>query len=191
MGVLAQLAIYALWLLWGMSWLIAAAWSNRTAKRAPWQENMAQRLAVILGVVLLFGFYSPRHLALTTLWSPSQSFGWAMVGLVLAGFTFAWWARLHLGLMWSSDVGRKADHQIVATGPYRLVRHPIYSGIILAAFATAAQMGTAAALAGAAIMTLAWYIKARFEERFLARELGQAYEAYAGRVPMLVPFAKF
>jgi protein-S-isoprenylcysteine O-methyltransferase Ste14 len=86
-------------------------------------------------------------------------------------------------------VSRKAEHHIVDTGPYRIVRHPIYTGIILASAATALQRGTAQAWLGMSVMTLGWYIKARLEERFLRDELGaDAYGAYARRVPMLVPF---
>jgi protein-S-isoprenylcysteine O-methyltransferase Ste14 len=69
------------------------------------------------------------------------------------------------------------------------VRHPIYTGIILAALATAAQLGTALAVAGAVVLWVGFWIKARLEERFLRDELGEgAYDAYRQRVPMLVPF---
>jgi protein-S-isoprenylcysteine O-methyltransferase Ste14 len=113
---------------------------------------------------------------------------WVLVAIAVAGFAFTWWARFHLGRLWSSSVSRKADHRIVDTGPYGIVRHPIYTGIIVASAATAAQRGTAPAWLGMALMTLGWYIKARLEERFLRDELGaDAYDAYARRVPMLVP----
>lgn len=185
-----QLVIYLLWLIWAASWFAAALWSDRTHKRAPWKENLVQRLIVLLGVVLLFGIYSPRSL-FGIGWELPDMWGWVMAALVLAGLGLCWWARIHLGQLWSADVGRKARHHVVDSGPYALVRHPIYSGIILASFATAAQFGTLTALAGAAIMTLGWYVKARFEEKFLQEELGPAYEAYRTRVAMLVPLAKF
>jgi protein-S-isoprenylcysteine O-methyltransferase Ste14 len=86
-------------------------------------------------------------------------------------------------------VTRKADHRIVDTGPYGIVRHPIYTGIILSVFATAAFKGTGVAFLGAAIMTVGFWIKARLEERFLRQELGaETYDSYRRRVPMLVPF---
>ena len=90
-----------------------------------------------------------------------------MVGLAALGFAFCWWARLYLGRLWSGSVTRKEGHHIVDTGPYRLVRHPIYSGIILAALATAIERGTPVSFAGFAVMTLGWWIKARLEKRFL------------------------
>jgi protein-S-isoprenylcysteine O-methyltransferase Ste14 len=88
-------------------------------------------------------------------------------------------------------VVKKAGHHVVDTGPYRLVRHPIYSGLIFAAFATAIQKGTPFALLGVAIVTLAFCIKARREERFLRAELGEnAYDAYACKTAMLVPLVR-
>jgi protein-S-isoprenylcysteine O-methyltransferase Ste14 len=85
----------------------------------------------------------------------------------------------------------KAGHHVVDTGPYSLVRHPIYSGLIFAAFATAIEKGSSFALLGAATITLAFYTKARREEHFLRAELGKdAYDAYARKTAMLVPFPR-
>ena len=82
----------------------------------------------------------------------------------------------------------KPDHKVVDTGPYALVRHPIYTGILLAGYATAALKGTVLGIAGASVITLGIWMKARLEETWLAQELGA--EAYGGRrrrLPMLVP----
>jgi protein-S-isoprenylcysteine O-methyltransferase Ste14 len=59
-----------------------------------------------------------------------------LVGATVSGFAFSWWARIVLGRLWSSGVTRKTDHRIVTTGPYKVVRHPIYSGIIIAVLAS-------------------------------------------------------
>src|SRR6266478_3046815 len=76
-------------------------------------------------------------------------------------------------------------------GLYWFVRHPIYTGIIIASFATAIDKGTYVALAGAVLMLVGWFIKARVEERFLRTELGpEAYDAYARKTAMLVPFVR-
>ncbi len=80
---------------------------------------------------------------------------------------------------------------MVDTGPYGIVRHPIYTGIILASAATAAMRGTALAWLGACVMTTGWVIKARLEEEFLREELGaETYGEYARRVPMLSPLPR-
>jgi protein-S-isoprenylcysteine O-methyltransferase Ste14 len=112
-----------------------------------------------------------------------------MAGLAAAGFAFTWWARVTLGDLWSSAVSRKENHVIIETGPYRLVRHPIYTGLIAAAFATAVEVGSAQALISAALMSFGFWMKARLEERFLMAQLGEAsYAAYRRRTPMLAPF---
>jgi len=88
-------------------------------------------------------------------------------------------------------VVKKAGHHVVDTGPYRVVRHPIYSGVIFAALGTAMENGTAFAMLGVAIVALAFYIKARREERFLRAELGEdAYNFYARKTAMLLPFMR-
>ena len=96
----------------------------------------------------------------------------------------------HLHLVFNDVVDDIHDH-VVDTGPYRLVRHPIYSGLIFAAFATAIKKGTSFALLGVTIVALACYIKVRREECFLRAELGaNAYDAYARKTAMLVPFVR-
>ena len=83
----------------------------------------------------------------------------------------------------------REGHRVVDTGPYRLVRHPIYTGFIAAILAFALLRTTPAALAGALLLALTMAAKAKTEEHFLRRELGaEAYDAYARKTPMLVPF---
>ena len=177
-----------MWVAWWILWIAAAKWSDRAVKAPPARYHVVYRLLPAAGALLLFGAIRPRSGELA-FWRAPDAIGWMMVGVALAGFLFTVWARFTLGRLWSSSVSRKAEHHIVDTGPYRLVRHPIYTGIILAAVATAVARGTFEAWLGAAIMTSGWFIKARLEERFLRDELGaDAYDAYARRVPMLVPF---
>ena len=112
-----------------------------------------------------------------------------MTALTAVGFGLAWWARLHLGKLWSAFVTRKDEHRVIETGPYGIVRHPIYTGIILAVVTIAILKGNLYALNGAFLIVLGFWIKARLEERFLSQELGpEAYAAYRRRVPMLIPF---
>lgn len=180
-------AVGLLWIVWFATWMIAAFWSDRAAKRPGAASELLYRVVTFFCAFLLFspnrGFHGQFGL-----WTPSEAVGWALVGLAAAGFLFCWWARLHLGRLWSGWVTRKADHHIVDTGPYAIVRHPIYTGIILSAFATAVLKGSVVAVCGAAVMTIGFWIKARLEERFLRQELGaDAYDSYRRRVPMLMP----
>jgi protein-S-isoprenylcysteine O-methyltransferase Ste14 len=184
-----QLAISYLWAFWFVTWIIAAFWSDRSAKRPGLRAEFLYRIVTLTGAVLLFAIANRSYRGPMFLWSFSREVNWALFGAAAGGFLFCWWARIHLGRLWSGWVSKKDGHRVIDTGPYAIVRHPIYTGIILAVFATAAIKGTLFALLGAAIMTLGFWIKARLEERFLRQEMGAAsYDAYSRRVPMLVPF---
>jgi protein-S-isoprenylcysteine O-methyltransferase Ste14 len=185
-------AIAIVWIAWFVSWWLAAGWSNPTVKQLEARREIPYRLVVIVGIILLAGWYPHRFSSELVLWRIRVALGWAMVALAVAGFLFMWWARIHLGKLWSASVRLKSDHRIVDTGPYAFVRHPIYTGIIVAGFASAILRGTAAGFLGAILMTVSWYIKARMEEQFLREQLGtESYDAYTRRVPMLVPFLKW
>lgn len=169
--------------------MLAAFWRDRAAKQPPTRSQIVYRLLAISGAVFLFDRVIPP--LDVRLWRWPAAVQWAMVVISGCGFAFTWWARIHLGKLWSSNVGRKADHHIVDTGPYGIVRHPIYTGITVASIATAALRATIGAWMGTALLTIGWYVKARLEERFLREQLGaDNYDAYARRVPMLVPFMR-
>jgi protein-S-isoprenylcysteine O-methyltransferase Ste14 len=179
----AYTAILCLWGAWILSWMVAASWSNRTEARPRFGAELLYRIVSVAGFLLLFG--ARRE---PPLWKASVEFNCCLVGVAAGGFILCWWARIHLGRMWSSSVTYKADHRIVDTGPYALVRHPIYTGIIIAAAATAALQARAIAFAGLVLLILGFWIKARLEERFLRDHLGaQAYDAYARRTGLLFP----
>lgn len=180
-------AIVFLWLIWAVSWAAAALWADRAEKRAGFEAEAPYRIVLMLGTAL---FFIPAHSYVGRLrfWIPDLTAAWTCVALIAAGLVFSWWARLHLGRLWSGTVTAKAEHRVVDSGPYGLVRHPIYTGLLLAILATMAAKGTLWGIAGALLLTVGIYMKARLEERFLRTELGPAYDDYARRVPMLVPF---
>jgi protein-S-isoprenylcysteine O-methyltransferase Ste14 len=182
--------IVALWISWLASWGIAAFWSNRTEKKGGIAAYVGSRILFYVSATLLLAPLSDRHYyAQMQFWHPNATERWILVALTAAGFLFVWWARIHLGRLWSDRLTKKVGHHVVDTGPYRIVRHPIYSGLIFAAFATAVEKGTSYGLFGAAILTIAFYTKALQEERFLRVEIGEeAYDAYARKTAMLLPF---
>jgi len=176
-----------LWGIWFVSWILAGTWTKRTVARPVRGAERVYAIIAYAGVGLLFAsvVYTPLFPRLLTL---PELAAWGVVGLALAGFGICWWARLHLGRNWSWEVTRKEDHRVVDTGPYRFVRHPIYTGLILAALATALLIGKAPSFTAVALMVLGFWIKARLEERFLMAELGaEAYGGYARRTGMLLP----
>jgi protein-S-isoprenylcysteine O-methyltransferase Ste14 len=182
------IAIAGLWAAWAVSWLAAAGWSNSTEKRVGLGAELGYRAAQLSGAVLLavpaHGYHGPLRL-----WQVDWVEAWVCVALIAFGFAFCWWARIHLGRLWSGQITRKAEHRVVDSGPYAIVRHPIYTGGLLAVFATAVAKGTVYAVGGVILITLGLWMKARLEERWLAQELGAGdYQAYRRRVPMLLPF---
>ena len=184
-----QLLTIVAWSAFVLSWIGAAFWADRAEKRPARQEAWLYRAVTVAGVVLLAAGGEQFSRAADRLWSLEPVVDYALVLVVLSGIAFTWWARLYLGRLWSSSVTKKADHRVVDTGPYAIVRHPIYTGIILACAATAAQLGTALAVAGVLVLSVGFWIKGRLEERFLRGQLGEgAYDAYRQKVPMLVPF---
>jgi len=183
-----EIALSVVWGTWVLSWIVASAWSGQTVKRAGLGEALSYRIPTVAGAALMVAFSASGEPGNRLYPPPPGAGSWLLVALVALGCLFAWWARLHLGALWSSSVTRKAEHRIVDTGPYRIVRHPIYTGLIFALLATAAVLATAGAFAGVALMIAGFVIKARLEERFLHEAFGpEVYEAYARRVPMLVP----
>jgi protein-S-isoprenylcysteine O-methyltransferase Ste14 len=128
---------------------------------------------------------------LTRLWDEPVWLNWGLVAAIACSFVFCWWARLHLGRLWSGFVTVKENHRIVDTGPYGLVRHPIYAGVMFAALMTGLIKANPAALAGAALMMIGLSRIAKIEEQFLSEQLGaEAYAAYRRRVRMLIPIPR-
>lgn len=183
-------AIIAAWLVWLVTWIMAAGWSARTASHHDLGAESPSRVLTLAALVMLIASYYPVGFA--TLWVLPPTPGWIMFALVAAGLLFTWAARLHLGPLWSSTSAPTEDHRIVDTGPYGIVRHPVYAGLLLAVLATAAERGRVEAVAGALVLVAAVSLRAKLEERFLRRDLGEdTYASYRRRVPMLLPFAKF
>jgi protein-S-isoprenylcysteine O-methyltransferase Ste14 len=181
-------AILLQWVGFAISWLAEAAWRGATEKRAGLRVELSYRMVLLVGGLIFLipahGYSGPLRL-----WHVTRSEAWFCVGLIAAGFAFSWWARIHLGTRWSIGITKKAKHRVIDAGPYAIVRHPIYTGILLAVLGTAAAKGTVPGLAGALIITFGLWLKARLEEGWLRQELElEAYDNYRHRVPMLLPF---
>ena len=114
---------------------------------------------------------------------------WVGLAFVIAGAAFAVWSAITLGRHFDIEVEFHAGHEVVRRGPYALVRHPVYSGLALHLLGACLATGNLLMLAGTLLVAIpAFYVRASVEERLLRAELGQAYDDYARRVGMLVPF---
>ena len=182
-----SIAFSALWAAWIVSWMLGALWASKPQARPPERDERFYWLLTLAGAVLMFLNFRTGRMEMV--WSNPDWIEWTLLAVAAVGLGFTWWARIHLGTLWSGRVTRKADHHIIDTGPYGIVRHPIYTGILLAIVATVLLRPGLFGLAGAALLAASFVIKARLEERFLMQELGaEAYDGYRRRVPMLVPF---
>jgi protein-S-isoprenylcysteine O-methyltransferase Ste14 len=104
-----------------------------------------------------------------------------------AGVAIAFWARFHLGANWSGVVTLKQDHELIRSGPYRTIRHPIYTGILLAFLGNAVEVGQVRGLLGLLIIWLSFYVKARREESFLVQEFGPRFDEHTQHTGMFLP----
>ena len=176
-----------IWAAWFVSWIVASFWTARTEKRARTWETWIYRGMICAGVILIAP-WTAKVLGERPIWEVGHYGANALAGVIAAGLLLTWWARIHLGRLWSSAITRKEEHRLVDTGPYGFVRHPIYTGLITALLATGATEATLGGTTGRGDQFSLW-LKARAEESFLAAELGfDAYESYRRRVPMLIPF---
>jgi len=186
-GMSPATGVLCLWGAWFVSWIIAGVWSKRAVSAPRRGTQWLHSTFVYLGFAALV--LPTFHLPLgPKLWRLPPAVSWGLVGIAGLGFGVAWWARIHLGRDWSWVVTRKEDHRLVETGPYAWVRHPIYTGLIIAAAATAVVEAKAPAPLGLVLFVAGLWMKARLEERFLGAELGEAaYGDYVRRTGMLLP----
>jgi protein-S-isoprenylcysteine O-methyltransferase Ste14 len=175
-----------LWVAWGLSWVIAARWASPVAARPKARQEWGYWALVVAGAVLIGLNFRTGERGMQ--WMPFDTLEQILFVVALAGLGFTWWARFHLGTLWSGRVTRKAHHRIIKTGPYAIVRHPIYAGISLALVATVLLRPGWLGLIGAALIIASFVIKYRLEERFLLQELGPEYADYRMTVAALVPF---
>lgn len=178
---------YALWFVFVIAWNVTDRPAPTIATPGARRERL-YLLVIALGLIMIV--VAPVLLARRgfQIWINPPLLAWGMLLVVAAGITLCVWARLHLGSLWSAAVTRKEGHRVVDSGPYRLVRHPIYTGFIVMDLGLAVLCGSALALVGVAVITVGLWLKARVEEQFLSEELGAAaYSAYKARTPMLMP----
>ncbi len=176
-----------LWIVWILSWLIATRWTAANVAKESAGERLRYGVFLWAGGFLLFFRPTARGPLLRPLFPMPLWLAWASVLVAGLGFGITWWARIHLGRLWSSAVTLKEGHTIVRTGPYALTRHPIYTGLLLALTATAFLRDIAASFGGLALVATGIVLKLRQEESLLASHFGSAYRDYQAQVPALIP----
>jgi len=188
MGWILQTTTLA-WLLLVIVWLVSALRTKRAIQRQSGASRLVNSAILIVGVYLIF-FAKSSGIPWLDLQLYTVTIPIALAGLlaVVTGVAFSIWARFMLGGNWSSSVTVKENHTLVRSGPYRIVRHPIYTGILLGMLGSAIQRGGMSCFVGVLFCVLSFWLKSRIEERFMVQSFGEQYLQYRHEAKALVPF---
>jgi protein-S-isoprenylcysteine O-methyltransferase Ste14 len=180
------LIIIGCWLIFIAYWMISSFRVKAAAKRGTFLSTLTYRIPLLVGGIMIgtFRWHHPMNLPLTP---DSDITRWAGALVCVAGLGVTIWARVTLGGNWSSDVQFKEDHQLVSKGPYRFVRHPIYTGILIMCSAQAIQFGRLHFWLGWLIVFVGLWIKLKQEEAVMLRHFPE-YSDYRKQVKAIVPF---
>ena len=185
---LLSFAIPALWVAWILYWWVASRGANPTQRR----ESALSRAAHIVPLTIAAWLLAAGRVPFAVLNEPifPRTLGLYAVGVAITalGLAFSVWARVHIGDNWSATVTIKKDHRLVRDGPYRYVRHPIYTGILLGFVGSAIARDEWRAVLAIVIAFAALWRKLRLEEQWLTETFGDEYRRYREQVRALIPF---
>ena len=188
MDPLAQTIISTCWGVFFVVWVLAALFTKRTV----YHESAARRLRYIipiaLGCYLVFRGYRFGSPFNTHFIPQTDAVLVTAAILCLCGLLFCLWARAILGRNWSGSVTLKENHELIVRGPYRLVRHPIYTGLLAMVVATVIQQGHIAGMIGLILVFVSLWIKSSHEEEVMRKQFPNQYPAYRERVKRIIPF---
>ena len=179
--------LFDVWCLVGALYLASAPFTRPTRIGEPLSHRILPIFGACAGLILLFSANLPLGMLNTVVFAPTRHSIATGVTLCLCGWTLAVWARLQLSQNWSAWVTLREDHELVQKGPYAVLRHPIYSGFLLAFLGMAILNGLLRSLLGFALIALTWHYKARSEERLMQHAFGPAYDEYRSRTGSMVP----
>ena len=186
-----QFILAALWIAWAAYWAVSAADVKHTQRMEPAWSRWLHLGPIALAAALLCRphvEFAGLDRPLPALPIDGLGLAWAGTACTAGGLAFAVWARRHLGRNWSAPVTLKANHELVTHGPYAIVRHPIYTGLLLAFAGSALARADVRGVVAIVIVFAALWRKLRLEERWMREKFGPAYDDYARRVRALVPF---
>jgi protein-S-isoprenylcysteine O-methyltransferase Ste14 len=175
------------WVVFCVYWLAGALKTRKTVSTESFVARTRHLLLEFTGFVLLFGGFMGFGALGERVFH--RTYATSVTGVVLTwiGISLALWARWHLGQYWSGRITLKQDHKLIRTGPYAHFRHPIYSGIILAAIGGALAIDKWRCVAGVAAIILAYLIKGKKEESVLATQFGEEFREHCRHTGFLFP----
>jgi protein-S-isoprenylcysteine O-methyltransferase Ste14 len=177
------------WLVFWLSWLVYAIRTRtKTERRTSPGYQSGFLVLIIAALAILLSHQNGEGLLFIRFVPDTLLTGTAGVLLVICGLLFAVWARVHLGKFWSMAPAIRVDHQLIRTGPYRYVRNPIYTGILVGVIGTAVVAGIWIAIIAAVIMLAGFLLKIHAEEKILMEQFGDEYVRYKQEVKSLIPW---
>jgi len=178
----------AMWLAYAIYWRVMAANVKATERLEPLSSRLARLVLMVCAFALLVLSRIPFPLLNERFLPHGTRTFWTGAAITACGLLFSIWARHHLGRNWSRAVTLKADHELITSGPYALVRHPIYTGLLLGFAGTAVALGEWRGLVAVALVFVALWSKLRLEENWMRAHFGEPYETYSRKVKALVPY---
>jgi protein-S-isoprenylcysteine O-methyltransferase Ste14 len=175
------------WLLFLLVWLVFGFRRKQTQERESLSSRLSYSIPTVLAFYLLFSDGINLEWLNIRLIRNIPTADWLGTALTAIGIAFAIWARVYIGENWSGVVTVKVGHELIRTGPYAWVRHPIYSGMLVATLGTALVRGEVRGLVAVAILWLAFWTKSRIEEQFMRKTFGEAYADYSKSTGALIP----
>ena len=177
-----------MWLAFVVYWRVMSAGVKASTRVEAAGSRLVRAILIVGGSALLILPRVPVAFLERRFIRPSEGSFWIGAAITAAGLSFCFWARRHLGHNWSSEVTLKENHELITSGPYALVRHPIYTGLLFALIGSALARGEWRGVLGVALIFAALWFKLRLEERWMREQFGPAYEAYSRKVAALVPY---
>jgi len=177
-----------MWIALWIVWVAAAFATKRTERSASRGSRLLELVLLVTAFTLLFRRewrFDPLEVRVIP---AAGAFEWTGVAITAAGIGFAMWARFYLGRNWSAVASVKQDHSLVRSGPYSVVRHPIYTGLLVAVLGTAVVFGEIGCFIALPLALFAWRNKWLIEEGFMREQFGVEYEQYMRDVKALIPF---
>jgi protein-S-isoprenylcysteine O-methyltransferase Ste14 len=184
----AALALACIWAAFWVYWFISAARTRASTKR---RQPFPPLLLVTFLLILTWAFFAGATPSGLLQERVIPANGWTLAaGLAITalGLGFAVWARVHLGRNWSSRPTIRVGHTLIRTGPYRVVRNPIYTGLLVGFTGTAIVIGAFWAFVLILFLTAAFLMRIREEEKLLVDEFAEEYEKYRREVRALIPY---
>ena len=178
--------IGVIWMAWCLYWYLAAR-NVKAARRKESRSSWAAHTALLVAAIALLAWPQYGDSWFYAKFLPQTIPGyWIGLAVLILGLGFSIWARRRLGRNWSGTVTLKEDHELVRTGPYRWVRHPIYSGLLLGFIGSAIALSEWRGVAAVALATFALLLKIRLEERWMIEAFGDAYLRFRAEVKALI-----